>query len=198
MGNALTARNYSTLPATHQCSVENYKLDPWWVTGFIDGEGCFDVYITENKKLNQGWEVQHRFSIVLHVKDKAILQNIQKHLGVGKNFKQGSQAIQLKVQSLKELETVINNFNMYTLMTRKCSDFKLLKMVIIKIKRKEHLAEYGLRKIVAIKAAMNRGLSDVLKKAFPDVVPVVRPLVLYQKILDTNWLAGLTSGEGCF
>ena len=54
-------------------------------------------------------------------------------------------------------------------------------MVIIKIKRKEHLAENGLRKIVAIKAAMNRGLSDVLKKAFPDVVPVVRPLVLNQK-----------------
>ena len=74
-------------------------------------------------------EVQHRFSIVVHVKDKAIIQYIQKHLGVGKIFKQGSKAIQLKVQSLKELETVINHFNMYPLMTIKCSDFKLILIV---------------------------------------------------------------------
>ena len=55
-----------------------------------------------------------------------------------------------------------------------------------KIERREHLTFEGFSKIVAIKAAMNLGLSDVLKKAFPDVVPVVRPLVLYQKILDQN------------
>ena len=55
VGNALTARNYSTLPATPQCSVENYKLYPWWVTGFVDGEGCFTVPIVQNKNLNVGW-----------------------------------------------------------------------------------------------------------------------------------------------
>ena len=35
----------------------------------------------------------------------------------------------------------------------------------------------GLIKIVAIKASMNWGLSEELKKAFPNVVPVVRPLI---------------------
>jgi hypothetical protein len=37
---------------------------------------------------------------------------------------------------------------------------------------KEHLTIEGLRKIVAIKAVMNNGLNDVLKEAFPTVVPV--------------------------
>lgn len=46
-----------------------------------------------------------------------------------------------------------------------------------KIERREHLTLSGLHQIVAIKASMNLGLSDVLKKAFPDVVPVERPLV---------------------
>ena len=127
-----------------------------------------------------------------------MLEDIQKHLGVGKIFKHGSKAIQFRVQSFKELEIVVNKFNMYPLMTSKCSDFKLFLRVHEIIKWKEHLTEDGLRKIVAIKAAMNNGLSDVLKKAFPDVVPVVRPLVLDQKNLDPNWLAGFTSGEGCF
>ena len=52
--------------------------------------------------------------------------------------------------------------------------------------------------IVAIKASMNRGLSEKLKSAFPDVVPVVRPLVINQKIKDPNWLVGFSSAEGCF
>ena len=45
---------------------------------------------------------------------------------------------------------------------------------------------------------MNRGLSEKLKLAFPDVVAVERPLVENAKIPDPNWLAGFTSAEGCF
>ena len=56
---------------------------------------------------------------------------------------------------------------MYPLMTRKCSDFKLIIMVNEIMRRKEHLTEDGLRKIVAIKAVMNRGLSDNAKISFP-------------------------------
>ena len=52
------------------------------------------------------------------------------------------------------------------------------------MKSKEHLTPEGLRQIVAIKVAMNLGLSEKLKEEFPDVVPVVRPLVLNQKIQD--------------
>ena len=42
--------------------------------------------------------------------------------------------------------------------------------------RKEHLTPEGLKKILSIKAAMNgNGLSDKLKKAFPDVISITRP-----------------------
>ena len=66
------------------------------------------------------------------------------------------------------------------------------------IERREHLTSDGLRKIVAIKASMNRGLSDKLKLAFADVVPVERPRVELPKTIDPNWLAGFTDGEGSF
>jgi hypothetical protein len=43
---------------------------------------------------------------------------------------------------------------------------------------KEHLTIEGLKKkIVAIKAQMNYGLSEKLILAFPDIVAVKRPLV---------------------
>lgn len=75
---------------------------------------------------------------------------------------------------------------------------------------KEHLTEEGLRKIVAIKATLNRGLSSgsELDQAFPDIIPVQipssdllcapRPLEKNTLIQDPYWLAGFTEGEGCF
>jgi hypothetical protein len=66
------------------------------------------------------------------------------------------------------------------------------------VMRKEHLVQEGLISIVNIRASLNLGLSGELKEAFPNVVPVKRPLVEDQVIRDSQWLAGFTSGEGCF
>ena len=64
--------------------------------------------------------------------------------------------------------------------------------------RKKHLTIDGLHKIVSIRASINLGLSNDLKAAFPGIVPIKRPLIQNQKILDPNWLAGFASGEACF
>ena len=128
--------------------------------------------------------VKPRFIIGLHLKDKASLQEIQITLGVGKLYQQGPSAIQLRVENIRELERVINHFKKFKLITKKEQDFELFCKIIYIIKRGEHLTPEGLRKIVAIKAAMNKGLSEKLKLAFPSVVPVVRPLVENSKTID--------------
>ena len=75
----------------------------------------------------------------------------------------------------------------YPLITEKLADYKLLKQAFKIVERKEHLTLEGFSKIVAIKASMNQGLSDVLKKAFPSIVPRVRPsLVTTPEIIDPH------------
>ena len=177
---------------------DNLKLDPWWITGFADGESSFHVSVRKNKNYKHGSRVEQRFTLVLHKKDEALLQKIKSSLGVGKICLQGSQRIQLQVQSFKEIESVINHFNKYPLITKKQADLNLIIMVNDIMRRQEHLTQEGLLKILAIKASMNRGLSEKVKLDFPDVVPVVRPLVKNQKIQDPYWLSGFTSAEGCF
>jgi hypothetical protein len=63
--------------------------------------------------------------------------------------------------------------------------------------RKEHLTPEGLRKIVSIRASVNKGLTDELKVAFPNTIPVPRPTVVLKAIPDPQWLTGFTDGEGC-
>jgi hypothetical protein len=50
-------------------SNQNVQLNPYWVTGFTDGEGSFtiDFYKLKNRKL--GWRIQTRYSITLHKRD---------------------------------------------------------------------------------------------------------------------------------
>ena len=66
------------------------------------------------------------------------------------------------------------------------------------MKSKEHLTVKGLNKIVGLKEKMNLGISPDLKKAFPDRISVIRPVVKDQTIYDPNWFAGFTSAEGSF
>ena len=46
------------------------------------------------------------------------------------------------------------------------------------IQSKTHLTAEGLAKIVSIKASMNKRLSEELKAAFPEILPVPRPTVV--------------------
>ena len=49
-----------------------------------------------------------------------------------------------------------------------------------------------------LRASLNKGLSPALVKSFPNINPVIRPLVKSTEILDMNWLSGFVDGEGCF
>lgn len=145
------------------------------------------------------------FSIGLHKKDRRVLEQIQSYFGVGDISDSGSNTVKFRIRSVQGLTVILKHFEKYPLITNKFYDYLLWRQVIIIINRKEHLTEEGLRKIVSIKAAMNLGLSDKLKEAFPDVVPAHRFLVpasevspRLQKISDPYWLAGFTSAEGCF
>jgi len=65
----------------------------------------------------------------------------------------------------------------YPLKTKKLADYILFKKAFNLILAKEHLTTEGLRKVVSIRASINKGLSDELKAAFPNTIPTPRPEV---------------------
>ena len=192
-------RCYSTfLSKTIESKNKPEILNPFWLTGFVDGEGCFYVGVKKSKKVSTGWRITLSFTITLHERDAAILELISNCLGVGKVYQQDLGLIQLRIESIKEVEAVISFLKKFPLITKKSADFVLFVEVYNIIVSKEHLTETGLRKIVARKASMNNGLSLTLISAFADVTPVNRPLALDQTIKDPYWLAGFIAAESCF
>lgn len=116
------------------------------------------------------------------------MQKIHSYFKAGKikNDKKNN-AIVYYVNSFQDLQNVIiPHFDKYPLITQKYADFLLFKQVVNLMNDKAHLTSEGLAKILALKASMNNGLSGKLKEFFPHIVPVPRPLVENQEILDPN------------
>lgn len=124
--------------------------------------------------------------MALHKKDLALLERIQSFFRVGAIYNHGNDSVQLRVGSLGDLKVIISHFEEYPLLSQKLGDFQLFRRVVEMMIRKEHLTSDGLQEIVNIRASINNGLSDSLKVAFPDTIPVIRPLVIDPKIQDPN------------
>ena len=138
------------------------------------------------------------FIIKLHIKDLALLELIKNTLTVGKIRKNGVNSAQYVVETIKELQIIVDHFNKYPLITKKASDFLIFKQCFEIIKQREHLTEKGLLKLIGLKSSLNWGLSDSLKEAFPNVTLVNRPDYKFYSIPDPYWVAGFTSGDGSF
>lgn len=105
----------------------------------------------------------------------------------------------------------MDHFDRYPLQSCKHADFIFFTLaptdseglrageeIILKIRCGEHLTVKGLQDIVNIKANLNKGLSPLLKEAFPNFLPVPRPTVINPIVPNPNWLAGFAEGESCF
>ena len=182
--------------------VQNTKLDPWFVTGFTDAEGCFSVsiYIDKRIKGRLGWPVKPSFQISLNSRDIKLLLQLQEFFACGNivsknNRSEGS----FRVNSLHDLtHIIIPHFVKYPLLSQKAADFYLFKQIVSLINTKVHLTEVGLQQIINIRASMNLGLSSLQKSKFINYLPVPRPIINYTEIPNLYWVAGFASGEGCF
>lgn len=190
-------RLYSGSPR-HAFNKDDGAFFKGFISGFIDGEGSFGIQVSKYETNLVGWSVKLFFHIVIHKKDQVLLENIQKSLGIGKIYALRKDYIHYSINNMSDLKVLIDHLECYPLMTQKFGDYGIFKQVYNLVLNKEHLTLEGLRKIIALKASFNLGLSEKLKLDFPDVIPVARPLVPAPLIKDAGWLAGFVSGEGCF
>jgi len=179
----------------------NAALNPHFVTGFIDAEGCFSATIYKNINLKTGYRVRAFFEVKLNIRDSLIIYQLKEFFGgIGTIcIDKKANAIKYSVDSLKDLTTVIIPFFLkYPLITQKGADFKLFVLIVNLINKGAHLTLEGLQQIINIKASMNFGVSDSIKSEFSNINPVEREIIETTNIPDPNWISGFVSGEGNF
>lgn len=194
---------YST--TTHKPFIQTVNINPWFLTGFTDAEGCFSILIQPNSKYKTNWRIKPIFSIgpvsrFTDKKDADLLETIKSYWTVGKIHKHSKDSVQYRVETVRELQIIVGHFDKYPLISAKLTDYTLFKKAFEIIKSNEHLSQEGLLKLIGIKASLNIGLTSNLKKAFPswEIVQLKRPEYVFTYIADPNWIAGLSSGDASF
>jgi LAGLIDADG endonuclease len=177
------------------------KLNPFFITGFTDGEGCFAINIYKSTT-SIGWSVGLIFLLVAknNPANLAMFEEIQNFFGVGnvKVEKNGS-IIRYWVTGLHNCLIIRNHFIAYPLMTYKLVHFLLWSSIIDLIITKAHLNLKGFLQIVALKAHFPKGLSQKLLLAFPNYSPIIVPAFLPDfSHLNIHWIAGFINADGSF
>lgn len=174
------------------------KLNPYWVTGFTDAEGCFSVTIEISESLS--WKVRVSFEISLHEKDKDILERIRYFFGVGAIYNRRDRKISVyRVSNVNYIKSIIiPHFTKYPLISKKGIDFLLWSQLIKIIIDKNHLNKAGFFKILSYYASINKGTSKKVLKYYPNILPVHRPIVNKPCVLKPDWVSGFVAGDGGF
>ena len=134
-------------------------LNPHYICGFVDGEGCFCVSI--GRKRFRIPEVRLKFEIELREDDEPILQEIKETLGCGsiyhlkyERYEKWRPHVKFMVGSAGEIrEKIIPFFLKYPLKAKKKNQFELFCRVSEMISRGEHKSLEGIEKIRCLKTA---------------------------------------------
>jgi hypothetical protein len=134
------------------------NLDPHWVVGFVDGEGCFHVGINPHADMKAGYQVLPEFTVVQHKRDAQALHALKAFFGCGVVRVNHGDRLAYRVRSLEHLSKKVAPFFMrHPLKTKKNIDFLKFRDVLVAMERGEHFTTHGIEKIRNITAAMNRG-----------------------------------------
>lgn len=141
-------------------------LNPHYVVGFVDGEGCFSI--TLNKNGDRLPEVRLIFEIELREDDEPILREIQRVLDCGNIYRLEYERyikwrphVKLKVSNFKDIsQKIIPFFEKYPLQAKKKQQFEKFCRAADIIKTKQHFTIEGIERIRALKHRDSLGALD--------------------------------------
>jgi hypothetical protein len=158
--------------ASHAENQQERLIMIGWITGFVDGEGCFSINFIKQPERQEstrvrrgyktGYQVAHEFAVVQGEKSLESLKKLREHFGVGglyinKRYDNHKEHLYRYCVRKREdlLNVIIPFFEQYPLTTFKQHDFKNFIRCMKLIQKGEHLTNDGLIKIAQITETMN-------------------------------------------
>ena len=138
--------------------IRQRKLNPFYIVGFIDGEGLFSISVGKHKTLSRGLEIRPEFEIELRADDKEILERILVTIGCGKIYDCSYERygwyphVKYKITSTKDMESYLFPFlDRYRLQAKKAKSYKFFREIVLMVRRKKHLSDAGFNKIIKLR-----------------------------------------------
>ncbi len=128
-----------------------------YLSGFVDGEGSFNVSLRKRDDHSIGWQVVTTFNV--SQRDKTVLVLLKKHLGCGR-FQQRKDGVWYFIVSNPTSieERVIPFFKAFPfLSSSKLKNFLVFKKIVAITSVNGHLTQEGLREVIELRETLNEG-----------------------------------------
>src|SRR5215469_7958028 len=128
-----------------------------YISGYVDGEGCFCVSFQPSNRHRFGWEVRPSFSVSQNLDRSEVLYLIQREWKCGFiRPDRSDKTLKYEVRNIDALvRIVVPHFRAFPLMSSKQADFDRFAGVCEAVHRGRHLMLEGLQQIVCLSMAMN-------------------------------------------
>lgn len=136
-------------------------LDPWYVSGFVDGEGSFHIAISKDQTMKTGIKIIPEFHVSQRVTSKLVLDALVDFFECGyvkPNHRTNPKDVTMVyvVRDRNDLLTkIIPFFERYPLYTEKAKDFTIFAEVVKMMQFNEHLQIDGVQRIISLAYSMN-------------------------------------------
>jgi hypothetical protein len=128
-----------------------------YISGYVDGEGCFMVSIAPRAKLLAGWEVRPSLSVSQNGDRAEVLQLLVSYFRCGTiRPDRSDKTLKWETRRLEDLlGRVVPHFERYPLLSGKCRDFERFALVCRLMADGAHRTNVGLIRIVELARDMN-------------------------------------------
>ncbi len=130
---------------------------PSYISGYVDGEGCFCVSFIPSKRHRFGWEVRPSFSVSQNGDRAQLLYRIQAMWECGFiRPDRSDKTLKFEVRNIRDLVAkVLPHFRQYPLQSSKQDDVERFDQICQLVFDKRHLTVEGLKEIVRLAVNMN-------------------------------------------
>ena len=143
---------------TLRSELTDMKLDAQWVTGFVDGEGCFHVAVNPHEEMTVKFQVLPEFTVVQHERDIKVLHALKAFFGCGVVRSNHGDRMAYRVRSKEHLlQIIVPFFEKHPLKSQKRLDFEVFRKIVLMMEKGDHLSIEGVEKIRQLASGMNRG-----------------------------------------
>lgn len=128
-----------------------------YISGYIDGEGCFSISFSKRQKIKIGWETKPSLAISQNEDRAQILYLMKDVFGCGFLRRDYSdKTLKYEIRKLDDLLTkVIPFLDRYPLISKKQKEFQRFRKICMLMKKGKHLSKEGFKKILKIAFEMN-------------------------------------------
>ena len=128
-----------------------------YISGFVEGEGCFCVSFQPSRRHRFGWEVRPSFSVSQNADRAQLLYEIQNLWGCGFiRPDRSDKTVKFEVRNSEDLANkVLPHFRNFPLFSSKQADLNNFMEVCELVSKDKHLEREGFEKIVRLAMEMN-------------------------------------------